>query len=26
MVFSPDGCEAVRYVKLHPFTPAGKDR
>ena len=26
MVFSPDGCEAARYVKLHPFTPAGEDR
>lgn len=26
MVFSPDGREAARYVKLHPFTPAGEDR
>ena len=26
LVFSPDGREAARYVKLHPFTPAGEDR
>lgn len=26
LAFSPDGREAARYVKLHPFTPAGEDR
>lgn len=25
LVFSPKGREAARYVKLHPFTPAGED-
>lgn len=26
LVFSPDGREASRYVKLHPFSPSGEDR